>query len=123
MAVMAADAFIRQGMKLARMQAVQWMIADMATDIDAARLLTYRAAWLTEKAGYAPLKEAAMAKLFASKAAHRVCHMALQIHGGCGYSKDFPLDRYARDHRIMEIYEGTSEMQRWTMERQILGVK
>lgn len=111
------------GMELARMQAIQWMIADMATDLDAARLLTYRAAWLTGKLGHAPLKEAAMAKLFASEAAHRVCHRALQIHGGYGYTRDFPLERYARDQRITEIYEGTSEMQRWTIARQILGVK
>ncbi len=111
------------GMELARMQAIQWMIADMATDLDAARLLVYRAAWLTGKLGHAPLKESAMAKLFASEAAHRVCHKALQIHGGYGYVKDFPLERYARDQRITEIYEGTSEMQRWTIARQILGVK
>lgn len=111
------------GSELARMQAIQWMIADMATELDAARLLTYRAAWLTEKEGHAPLKEAAMAKLFASEASHRVCHRALQIFGGYGYIQDFPLERYARDQRITEIYEGTSEMQRWTIARQILGVK
>ncbi|MBM3131641.1 MAG: acyl-CoA dehydrogenase [Chloroflexi bacterium] len=109
--------------ELARLQAIQWMIADMATDLDAARLLTYRAAWLTDKEGKAPLKEAAMAKLFASEASHRVCHRALQIFGGYGYIRDFPLERYARDQRITEIYEGTSEMQRWTIARQVLGVK
>jgi alkylation response protein AidB-like acyl-CoA dehydrogenase len=111
------------GMELGRFQAIQWMIADMATDIDAARLLAYRAAWLTHKQGRAPLKEAAMAKLFASEAAHRVCHKALQIFGGYGYTKDFAVERYYRDQRITEIYEGTSEMQRWTIARQILGVK
>ena len=111
------------GTAIARLQAIQWMIADMATEIDAARLLTYRAAWQTGKEGHAPLKEAAMAKLFASEASHRVCHKALQIFGGYGYVKDFPLERYARDQRITEIYEGTSEMQRWTIARQILGVK
>lgn len=111
------------GTELARFQAIQWMIADMATDIDAARLLTYRAAWLTHQQGRAPLKEAAMAKLFASEAAHRVCHKALQIFGGYGYTKDFAVERYYRDQRITEIYEGTSEMQRWTIARQILGVK
>jgi butyryl-CoA dehydrogenase len=109
--------------ELARLQAIQWMIADMATDIDAARLLTYRAAWLTQTEGHAPLKEAAMAKLFASEAAHRVCHKAVQIFGGYGYTKDFAVERYYRDQRITEIYEGTSEMQRWTIARQVLGVK
>ena len=109
--------------ELARFQAIQWMIADMATDIDAARLLTYRAAWLTQKEGRAPLKEAAMAKLFASEAAHRVCHKAVQIFGGYGYTKDFAVERYYRDQRITEIYEGTSEMQRWTIARQVLGIK
>jgi acyl-CoA dehydrogenase len=109
--------------ELARLQAIQWMIADMATDIDAARLLTYRAAWLTQKEGHAPLKEAAMAKLFASEAAHRVCHKALQIFGGYGYTKDFAVERYYRDQRITELYEGTSEMQRWTIARQVLGIK
>ncbi len=110
------------GNELARLQAIQWMIADMATEIDAARLLTYRAAWLIhQKKDF--LKEAAMAKLFASEASHRVCHKALQIFGGYGYIKDFPVERYYRDQRITEIYEGTSEMQRWTIARQILDMK
>ncbi len=109
--------------ELSRLQAIQWMIADMATDIDAARLLTYRAAWLTQKEEHAPLKEAAMAKLFASEASHRVCHKALQIFGGYGYTKDFAVERYYRDQRITELYEGTSEMQRWTIARQVLGTK
>jgi alkylation response protein AidB-like acyl-CoA dehydrogenase len=111
------------GAELARLQAIQWMIADMATEIDAARLLTYRGAWLTRKEGHAPPREAAMAKLFASESAHRVCHKALQIFGGYGYTKDFPVERYYRDQRITELYEGTSEMQRWTIARQVLGVK
>jgi butyryl-CoA dehydrogenase len=109
--------------ELARLQAIQWMIADMATDIDAARLLTYRAAWQTMKDKHAPPKEAAMAKVFASEAAHRVCHKALQIFGGYGYTRDFAVERYYRDQRITELYEGTSEMQRWTIARQVLGVK
>ena len=111
------------GAELARLQAIQWMIADMATEIDAARLLTYRAAWLTKTEGHAPPKEAAMAKLFASEAAHRVCHKAVQVFGGYGYTRDFPVERYYRDQRITEIYEGTSEMQRWTIARQVLGTK
>ncbi len=110
------------GTELARLQAIQWMIADMATDIDAARLLTYRAAWLAQaKKDF--LKEAAMAKLFASEAANRVCHKSLQIFGGYGYIKDFSIERYTRDQRITEIYEGTSEMQRWTIARKVLGMK
>jgi hypothetical protein len=64
-----------------------------------------------------------MAKLFSSEAAHRVCHKAVQIHGGYGYTEDFPVERYARDQRITEIYEGTSEMQRWAIARQVLGIK
>ena len=64
-----------------------------------------------------------MAKLFASEAAHRVCHKAVQIFGGYGYTRDFPVERYYRDQRITEIYEGTSEMQRWTIARQVLGMK
>ncbi|MDY6918547.1 MAG: acyl-CoA dehydrogenase family protein [Chloroflexota bacterium] len=111
------------GTELAQMQAIQWMIADMATDIDAARLLTYRVGAITGQQGRAPLKEAAMAKLFASEASHRVCHKAVQIFGGYGYVKDFPVERYYRDQRITEIYEGTSEMQRMTIARQVLGVK
>jgi len=111
------------GMELAKMQAIQWMIADMATDIETARLLIYKAAWLTEKEGHAPPKESAMAKLFASEASHRVCHKAVQIFGGYGYTKDFAVERYYRDQRITELYEGTSEMQRWTIARQVLGVK
>jgi len=111
------------GTELARMQAIQFMIADMATDLDAARLLTYRASWLTQKTGKASLKEPSMAKLFATEAAHRVCHKALQIFGGYGYTKDFPVERFYRDQRITEIYEGTSEIQRSTIARQITGMK
>jgi len=111
------------GMELAHFQAIQWMIADMATDIDAARLLTYRAAWLTQETGKSAMKEPAMAKLFATEAAHRVCDKAVQIFGGYGYTKDFPVERFYRDQRITEIYEGTSEMQRMTIARQVTGVK
>jgi len=110
------------GQVIGKFQAIQWMIADMATEIDAARMLVYRAAWLmTKKEPF--LKEAAMAKLFASEVANRVCHKAIQVHGGYGYTKAFAVERYARDQRITELYEGTSEMQRWTIARQILGMK
>ncbi|MFW6103092.1 MAG: acyl-CoA dehydrogenase family protein [Chloroflexota bacterium] len=111
------------GVEIARLQGIQFMIADMAVDLDAARLLTYRAAWLTRQQGKTPLKEAAMAKLYASEAAHRICHRAIQIHGGYGYTREFAVERLYRDQRITEIYEGTSEMQRWTIARQITAMK
>ena len=111
------------GVEIARHQGIQFMIADMAVELDAARLLTYRAAWLTEQSGKSPLKEAAMAKLYASEAAHRICHKAVQIFGGYGYTREFPVERFYRDQRITEIYEGTSEMQRWTIARQITGTR
>ena len=110
------------GKKLAEHQAFQWMIADMATDIEASRLLIYEGAWLIDH-GKPFAKEAAMAKLFASEASHRVCNKAIQVFGSRGYTRDFAVERYARDQRITEIYEGTSEMQRWTIARQVLGVK
>jgi butyryl-CoA dehydrogenase len=92
-------------------QAIQFMLADMATDLDAARLLTLRAASLKDR-GVRHSRESAMAKLFASEAANRVCDKALQIHGGMGYSKEMDIERHFRDARITEIYEGTSEIQR-----------
>ena len=110
------------GSELARKQAIQWMIADMATDIEASRLLIYKGTWLIDH-GQPYDKEAAIAKLFASEASHRVCHKAVQIFGGFGYTRDFAVERYARDQRVIEIYEGTSEMQRWTIARRVLGVK
>ncbi len=107
---------------LGQMQAIQWMLADSATELEVARLLTYRAAWLIDSGSLA-IKESAMAKLFASEAAGRICHRAVQIFGGYGYTRDAPVERYARDQRVTEIYEGTSEMQRWAIARQVLGVK
>ncbi|MFW6103093.1 MAG: acyl-CoA dehydrogenase family protein, partial [Chloroflexota bacterium] len=111
------------GVEIARHQGLQFMIADMAVDLDAARLLTYRAAWQIQTTGKASAKEPAMAKLFASEAAHRICHRAIQIHGGYGYTREFAVERLYRDQRITEIYEGTSEMQRWTIARQITALK
>ncbi|HEY2029892.1 MAG TPA: acyl-CoA dehydrogenase [Myxococcales bacterium] len=92
-------------------QAIQFMLADMATELDAARLLTLRAASLKDR-GVRHSRESAMAKLFASEAANRVCDKAVQIHGGMGYSKELDVERHFRDARITEIYEGTSEIQR-----------
>ncbi len=107
------------GGKLADLQAIQFMIADMVTEIDAARMLTWRAATLKESgAPYGP--ESAMAKLVASETATRVTHKAIQVHGGYGYLKDFPVERHYRDARITEIYEGTSEIQRLVIARSLL---
>jgi alkylation response protein AidB-like acyl-CoA dehydrogenase len=107
------------GQAIADFQAIQWMLADMATQIDAARLLTYRAAYLHDR-GKPFVKEAAMAKVFASEVSGFVTSKALQIHGGYGYTKDYPLERYFRDAKITEIYEGTSEIMRMTIARSIL---
>jgi len=107
------------GQPIADFQAIQWMLVDMATAIDAARLLTYRAACL-EDAGLPFVKEAAMAKLFASEMAMAATTKAIQLHGGYGYIKDYPVERYFRDAKITEIYEGTSEVQRLTIARSLL---
>ena len=99
------------GRPIAAFQAIQWKIADMKTRIDAARLLTHRAAWAKDQGGRYS-QEAAMAKLFASETSHYVTNEALQVFGGNGYSKEFPVERHFRDAKITEIYEGTSEAQR-----------
>jgi alkylation response protein AidB-like acyl-CoA dehydrogenase len=99
------------GHPIAQFQAIQFMLADMATEIDAARLLTRKAAW-KQDTGARFSMHAASAKLFASEMATRVTHKAIQIHGGNGYSREYPVERHYRDARITEIYEGTSEIQR-----------
>jgi butyryl-CoA dehydrogenase len=99
------------GHPIADFQAIQFMLADMATEIDAARLLTRKAAWKSDAGGRFSM-EASIAKLFASELATRVTHKAMQIHGGYGYSAEYPVERMYRDARITEIYEGTSEIQR-----------
>ncbi len=96
---------------ISKFQAIQFMLADMATEIDAARLLVRKAAWKSDT-GARYSMDAAMAKLFASEMATRVTHKAIQIHGGNGYSREYPVERAYRDARITEIYEGTSEIQR-----------
>lgn len=104
---------------LSKFQAIQWMLADMATEIEAARLLVYRAAFLKDtkqKYGHA----SAMAKLFAAETAMRVTTKAVQIHGGYGYMKDYPVERLMRDAKITEIYEGTSEVQRMVIASNLL---
>jgi len=108
------------GVPLARHQAIQMMIADMATDVDAARMMVYRAALLKDQD--APVsRAAAQAKLFASEAACRVTDLAVQIHGGYGYSKAYAVERYYRDARVTRIYEGTSEVHRMVIAREVLG--
>jgi butyryl-CoA dehydrogenase len=99
------------GKPIAQLQAIQWMIADMATELDAARLLTYRAAVLKEQ-GVRFSRESAMAKLFAAESAMRITTKAIQVHGGYGYTREYPVERNFRDAKITEIYEGTSEVQR-----------
>jgi alkylation response protein AidB-like acyl-CoA dehydrogenase len=108
------------GKRIADFQAIQWKLADMATEIDAARLLTYRAAWLKQQ-GRPHTAEGAKAKLFASEAARRQTAEAIQVLGGYGYTKEFPVERYYRDAKVTEIYEGTSEIQRIVIAREILG--
>ena len=99
------------GHPIAKFQAIQFMLADMATEIDAARMLARHAAWKQDN-GIRFSQDAAIAKLFASEMATRVTHKAIQVHGGNGYSREYPVERMYRDARITEIYEGTSEIQR-----------
>jgi alkylation response protein AidB-like acyl-CoA dehydrogenase len=108
------------GKRIGDFQAIQWKLADMATEIDAARLLTYRAAWLKQQ-GRPHTAEGAKAKLYASEMARRQTAEAIQILGGVGYTKEFPVERYYRDAKITEIYEGTSEVQRIVIARSILA--
>ena len=107
------------GKKIAEFQALQFMIADIATMIEAGRLLTYRAAGLYDR-GRPFTKEAAMAKLFTSEAANKISYLALQIHGGYGYSREYTIERIYRDTRVLSIYEGTSEIQRLVIARNLL---
>jgi alkylation response protein AidB-like acyl-CoA dehydrogenase len=108
------------GQRIADFQAIQHKLADMATEIDAARLLVYRAAWAKQH-GLPHTAEGAKAKLFASAVARRQTSEAIQILGGYGYTKEFPVERYFRDAKVTEIYEGTSEIQRLVIARDMLG--
>ena len=107
------------GRPIADFQAIQFYLADMVTEIDAARFLTWKAAWAKDRGDRYTL-EAAQAKLFSSQMAQRVTNLALQIHGGYGYTKDYNVERYFRDARITEIYEGTSEIQKMVIARHVL---
>jgi hypothetical protein len=111
------------GKTISEFQAIQFKLADMATEIDAARLLTYRAAWLADKGNARLTTESSMAKLFASEVAVRVANEGVQIFGGYGFTKDYPAEKYYRDVKLCTIGEGTSEIQRLVIARQLLGKK
>jgi len=110
---------IQFGRPISQFQAIQFMLSDMATEIEAARFLIYNAAWHYDQKKRVS-KEVAMAKLFASEMSFRVVHKALQIHGGYGYMKEYPVERMYRDQRVTELYEGTSEVQRMVIANQLL---
>ncbi|MFH0777132.1 MAG: acyl-CoA dehydrogenase [Candidatus Eisenbacteria bacterium] len=118
-AVKYAKQRVQFGKTIAEFQAVQWMIAEMAVDVEAARLLVYRAA-VAKDTKKVFSKEAAMAKLFASQIASRCASDAIQIHGGYGYSREYPCERHYRDARITQIYEGTSEVQKMVIAAMVL---
>ena len=114
------------GAPIGTFQMIQAKLADMKCRLEASRLLTYRAAWNKHEATIAGTRntlEASIAKLFASEAAMYITHQAVQIHGGMGYSKEMPLERYFRDAKITEIYEGTSEIQRLVIARHETGLR
>src|SRR5271154_4077078 len=108
------------GKKIAEFQAIQWMLADMQMEIEAARALTMNAAWLRDPGGGRRGAAAARAKLYASEMANRVAYKAVQVHGSVGYSRETDVERYYRDARVLTIYEGTSEIQRTVIARDLL---
>ena len=110
---------VQFGRPISQFQSIQFMLSDMATEIEAARFLIYNAAWNYDQKKHVS-KEVAIAKLFASEMSFRVVHKALQIHGGYGYMKEYPIERMYRDQRVTEIYEGTSEVQRMVIANQLL---
>lgn len=122
-AVEAATGYAKErkqfGQPIAEFQAIQWMLADSATELDAAQLMAYRAACLKES-GKLFTREASMAKLFATEAANRACHRAVQVLGGYGYIREYPVERHLRDVKVATIYEGTSEVQRIVISRNLL---
>jgi alkylation response protein AidB-like acyl-CoA dehydrogenase len=111
------------GRAISEFQAIQFKLADMATQLEAARLMVYRAAWLADQKDLRFSKEASMAKLFASEVAVRVAGEAVQVFGGYGFIKDYPAEKYYRDAKLCTIGEGTSEIQRLVIARQLLGKK
>ena len=119
----AARKYVKQrrqfGKAIAEFQGIQWKLADMATQLEAARLLTLRAAAIKDS-GQTTTSESAMAKLFASEAAVRICDEAVQLHGGYGFIKDYPVEKFYRDVKLCTIGEGTSEIQRMVIARELL---
>jgi alkylation response protein AidB-like acyl-CoA dehydrogenase len=111
------------GKTIGEFQAIQWMLADMHTEIEAARGLLYYAAWLRDQGSQSRGSQASRAKLYASEMANRVCAKAVQIHGSQGYSRESDVERYYRDARVLTIYEGTSEMQRTVIARELLKTR
>ncbi len=120
-AVKYAKERVQFGKPLTEFQSLQFMLADMAVDVELAKTMLYRVAWMKDSGAKKFTKESAMIKLFASEMAHRVCHKALQVHGGYGFLKDYKIERLYRDQRITEIYEGTSEIQRLVIARSLLS--
>ncbi|HEX2572817.1 MAG TPA: acyl-CoA dehydrogenase family protein [Polyangia bacterium] len=123
-ALAAAVAYAKErkqfGQAIANFQAIQFMLADSATELDAARLLVRRAAWMQDN-GQRITREASVAKLFAARVAMRACDRAIQVHGGYGYTREFPVERALRDCKLCEIGEGTNEVQRLVISRELLG--
>jgi alkylation response protein AidB-like acyl-CoA dehydrogenase len=111
------------GQPISEFQAIQFKLADMATDVEAARLLVYQAAWLADQKSVRFTRESSMAKLFASEVAVRVANECVQIHGGYGFIKDYPAEKFYRDVKLCTIGEGTSEIQKLVIARQLLGKK
>jgi acyl-CoA dehydrogenase len=111
---------VQFGKPIADNQGIQWMLAEMATETEAARTLTLKAACLIDE-GKKAIKEASMAKLFATEVYNRVADKAVQIHGGIGYIAEYPVERFYRDARITKIYEGTSEIQKMVIARNLLS--
>ncbi|MFI5096389.1 MAG: acyl-CoA dehydrogenase [Candidatus Acidiferrales bacterium] len=126
-ALEAATRYARQrkqfGKTISEFQAIQFKLADMATEVEAARLLVYQAAWLADQKNARFTRESSMAKLFASEVAVRVANECVQIHGGYGFIKDYPAEKYYRDVKLCTIGEGTSEIQRLVIARQLLGAR
>jgi len=120
-AVRYAKERVQFGRPISELEGIQFMLAEMATEVEVAKTMLFRVAWMKEIHTVKYTKEAAMIKLYASEMAHRVCHKALQVHGGYGFMKEYKIERLYRDQRITEIYEGTSEIQKCVIARSILG--
>lgn len=114
---------VQFGRPISELEGIQFMLADMATEVEVARTMLFRVAWMKESHSGKYTREAAMIKLYASEMSHRVCHKALQVHGGYGFMKEYKIERLYRDQRITEIYEGTSEIQRCVIARSLLETK